>query len=322
MVNNSGTDVSSGNIGSGNTFATGLTGSDSRQCNDAKFSKAAIAAVGLPWTTPDVLNFLCNTVGATRQGNCTDITNPEKFAVNLSGKTGVAVKNLLIKTAGYNFFADYASNKLLQYEYWQATALANTFDGSTVCGTDSSTPLTIAGDGVMSISLLQKNGTTKTFMYKYDPNAVLGFWDGFNGTNTQHNCSYAVSKVNQLAADPAVQQLYKKSVDGGYTTPTPPNGQLPSAGSSTGTTTCAIDGIGWIVCPVMKFVGTVSDGAYGFISSNFLNINVNLLKPTLPDGSANPTYSTWGVFRSIANVLFVICVYDYCVFAIIIGWHK
>jgi len=210
MVNNSGTDVSSGNIGSGNTFATGLTGSDSRQCNDAKFSKAAIAAVGLPWTTPDVLNFLCNTVGATRQGNCTDITNPEKFAVNLSGKTGVAVKNLLIKTAGYNFFADYASNKLLQYEYWQATALANTFDGSTVCGTDSSTPLTIAGDGVMSISLLQKNGTTKTFMYKYDPNAVLGFWDGFNGTNTQHNCSYAVSKVNQLAAEPCRSATLQK----------------------------------------------------------------------------------------------------------------
>jgi len=70
--------------------------------------------------------------------------------------------------------------------------------------------------------------------------------------------------------------------------------------------TCTIDGIGWIVCPVLGFVGTVSDGAYGFISSNFLNINVNLLKPTLPDGSANPTYSTWGVFRSIANVLFVI----------------
>lgn len=73
------------------------------------------------------------------------------------------------------------------------------------------------------------------------------------------------------------------------------------------TTSCAVDGVGWIVCPVMTFIGGLNDAAYGFISGTFLNINVGLLSTTLPNGAGeNPTYTTWGTFRNIANILFVI----------------
>lgn len=71
--------------------------------------------------------------------------------------------------------------------------------------------------------------------------------------------------------------------------------------------TCAVDGIGWIVCPVMNFMGSISDIAYDFISNSFLKVDVGLVNTTLPNnGGVNPTYSTWQTFRNIANVLFVI----------------
>lgn len=69
---------------------------------------------------------------------------------------------------------------------------------------------------------------------------------------------------------------------------------------------CAVDGIGWIVCPVMTFLGSISDLAYGFIANSFLKVDVGLVNTTLPSGAVNPTYSTWQTFRNIANVLFVI----------------
>jgi hypothetical protein len=67
-------------------------------------------------------------------------------------------------------------------------------------------------------------------------------------------------------------------------------------------TTCAIDGIGWIICPVMNFMARIVDGAYSVVSSLLTtpNINTNSSDPT------NGTYKAWEVMRTIANVAFVI----------------
>jgi len=65
--------------------------------------------------------------------------------------------------------------------------------------------------------------------------------------------------------------------------------------------TCAIDGIGWIVCPTMKFMGGISDGAFGLVSQ-LLSIKPNLVA----SGSASGTFVAWQYFRDIANVVFVV----------------
>lgn len=63
-------------------------------------------------------------------------------------------------------------------------------------------------------------------------------------------------------------------------------------------TSCAVDGIGWIICPIMTFMAKMNDAAFGFLN-NFLGI-----RPALITDEA--TRSAWAAFRDIANVAFVI----------------
>lgn len=67
---------------------------------------------------------------------------------------------------------------------------------------------------------------------------------------------------------------------------------------NTGGTTCAIDGVGWIVCPVATFLSTLNDGAFGFLKK------LLAVQPSLITNSA--TKDAWAAFRDIANVAFII----------------
>lgn len=64
-------------------------------------------------------------------------------------------------------------------------------------------------------------------------------------------------------------------------------------------TSCVIEGVGWIVCPITNFLAGVSDASFSVIS-NFLRVNVKLLDTT------SGTYAAWTTFRNLANVAFVI----------------
>lgn len=63
-------------------------------------------------------------------------------------------------------------------------------------------------------------------------------------------------------------------------------------------TTCAVDGVGWIVCPVMTFLAKLNDSAFAFLKS-MLEIRPALI-------TDNSTQNAWAAFRDIANVAFVI----------------
>jgi len=66
------------------------------------------------------------------------------------------------------------------------------------------------------------------------------------------------------------------------------------------TTTCAIDGIGWIICPVVTFLANLADGSYSVIAG-FLEV-----QPLLTTGTSEPIYEAWSIMRNFANVAFVI----------------
>ena len=63
---------------------------------------------------------------------------------------------------------------------------------------------------------------------------------------------------------------------------------------------CAIDGIGWIVCPVVNFLAKIADSAFYALSNNFLSTNIKMFD------TSGPAYKAWVVMRNIANVAFVI----------------
>ncbi len=70
--------------------------------------------------------------------------------------------------------------------------------------------------------------------------------------------------------------------------------------SSKDSTTCAIDNIGWIVCPVMTFMANIIDKAYQQVAS-WLTV-----KPITTTGGGSAMYSAWVAMRDIANIAFVI----------------
>jgi hypothetical protein len=89
---------------------------------------------------------------------------------------------------------------------------------------------------------------------------------------------------------------------------TTPNGSNASGDSknndSPGDTasSCTIDGVGWILCPVLTFTGGIVDAAYNFIAG------LLVIKPLITTGGSGRegVYVAWGVMRNIANVAFVI----------------
>ena len=66
-------------------------------------------------------------------------------------------------------------------------------------------------------------------------------------------------------------------------------------------TSCAIDSVGWIVCPAASFMEDSITGTYEWIAKHFLTIQSG----SLFDDSRG-VFDSWSKFRDIANVLFVI----------------
>lgn len=81
--------------------------------------------------------------------------------------------------------------------------------------------------------------------------------------------------------------------------------ETPSEGDGGGEeekNSCGIDGMGWLICPLMTFMGGIADASYSVISQ-FLNI-----KPAIFDerSDAVGAKQAWSFFRDIANVIFVL----------------
>jgi hypothetical protein len=81
----------------------------------------------------------------------------------------------------------------------------------------------------------------------------------------------------------------------------PQDGTLKdTAAAGSGGTSCGVDGIGWIVCPVISFMGDLLSSAFSGLADNFLSTDVSLFS------TSSGTYTAWGVFRNFANIAFVI----------------
>lgn len=71
-------------------------------------------------------------------------------------------------------------------------------------------------------------------------------------------------------------------------------------GAAEDATTCAIDGVGWLICPIANFLAGIADGAYEIVAS------LLAVQPLLTTGTSEPVYQAWSIMRNFANVAFVI----------------
>ena len=80
--------------------------------------------------------------------------------------------------------------------------------------------------------------------------------------------------------------------------------KTPSEGDGGGEeekNSCGVDGIGWLVCPLMSFAGSLGDASYSAISY-FLSIDTEIFKEQ-PNGGLE---QAWKFFRDIANAVFAV----------------
>lgn len=92
------------------------------------------------------------------------------------------------------------------------------------------------------------------------------------------------------------------------------NAQPPNPGASFGEniSTCSIQQVGWVICPVMRTIAQLADYGFGFINENFLRIEYNLT------GGDSGIYIAWELIRNIANVVLVLA-FLYIVYTQITG---
>lgn len=79
---------------------------------------------------------------------------------------------------------------------------------------------------------------------------------------------------------------------------------LSGMGSEYGgnTSTCAIETVGWVICPVMRSIARVADYGFAFINQNFLQIEYDIRS------TDSGVYIAWSTMRTVANVLFVLAI--------------
>ena len=79
-------------------------------------------------------------------------------------------------------------------------------------------------------------------------------------------------------------------------------GSLLSAGGSltNGLSSCAIETIGWVVCPTMRSIARLADYGFTYINKSLLRVDYNLT------ANSSGTYKAWELMRNIANGLFVV----------------
>ncbi|MDB5180403.1 MAG: hypothetical protein JWO54_161 [Candidatus Saccharibacteria bacterium] len=123
----------------------------------------------------------------------------------------------------------------------------------------------------------------------------------YPGSDGEHfSCKELVSKINSSA--PSFLLWNKQHND------TPDSVANTGSGDANCTvtdtcdpvSTCNIEGVGWIVCPVLVFMGGIVDGAYNFVSG------LLVVKALVTTGENEGVYLAWAVMRNVANIAFVI----------------
>lgn len=79
-----------------------------------------------------------------------------------------------------------------------------------------------------------------------------------------------------------------------------------------GGNSCAIETVGWVICPTLRSIARLADKGFTYINQSSLKINYDLF------GNTSRTYKAWEIMRNIANGLFVI-VFLYIIYGYLVG---
>ncbi|USN97117.1 MAG: hypothetical protein H6797_05890 [Candidatus Nomurabacteria bacterium] len=75
---------------------------------------------------------------------------------------------------------------------------------------------------------------------------------------------------------------------------------------------CAIETVGWVVCPTMRSIARLADYGFSYINQSSLAINYKIFD------NSSKTFKAWEIMRNIANGMFVV-VFLYIIYGYLIG---
>ena len=115
-----------------------------------------------------------------------------------------------------------------------------------------------------------------------------------DGVNHKGNSAYCEKQYNEK---PEEINACKQGQSAEIKTPSEGDG----GGEGEEKNSCGVDGIGWLVCPLMSFAGSLGDASYSAISY-FLSIDKGIFK----DQESGGLEQAWKFFRDIANAVFAV----------------
>lgn len=127
------------------------------------------------------------------------------------------------------------------------------------------------------------------------PNIALAA-DPYTAASNGGSCKSGDTAYDDTTTTPGVTTKMCRPADAAQADPT--NG---GAASSDNETTCAIEKMGWILCPIIETSGKVSDQAFQYLSKTFLET-----EPELVSNSNAGTKQAWELARNLANIMFII----------------
>ncbi len=151
---------------------------------------------------------------------------------------------------------------------------------------------------------LGEGSNTVKYIYTYNQESNGQLWRyrgdgwGHDGVVEQYSCKDIAAKINSTAV---ALRDWNKAHEAAAVDPNDDNAAAaPTDEGTENTTSCAVEGVGWIVCPVINFLANIADGAFGFLADSFLRTDSTAFN------ADTPTYRAWVIMRNVANVLFVI----------------
>ena len=122
-----------------------------------------------------------------------------------------------------------------------------------------------------------------------------------NPTEKAHLIYFAPG-TDPTSATSATYVIYDFTPPNTYANPTNQTSitlDAQSASTNQGTTSCALEGIGWVICPATNFLAGAMDWMFDILSS-FLTVR------PVQTTQDNALFRSWSVMRNFANVAFVI----------------
>ena len=294
-------DVSKTRVGgSGLGHAKGMVNGEKKRCSD-------IYEEGIPlWGFKDAEDFLTQ-AGYVNKDGWWGATRGVQAGVDQAIRKKLGID-------GNNRASDYLGpGELYSYNYKDFTnscpitgeADRSQFSNSQAGAADK------GQDGFISYDKIGKdangNDVIKKTIAKYSTTGSIS-------TNTCRLKASTVTK-NAQAAIKAAEKNKKKSDDANKNKNGPDDKNANKVDAGTGESAqqgdgedkeesksrCAIDGIGWAVCPVVNFLADIADDSAGILAK-LLEINSSILTDRGPDSA----FHYWSRIRDIANIVFII----------------